>query len=77
MYFFTNVATKHTPNPKRLSIFDTIQTFNKFLNDRDFKNMLMYTDIISIISDNTNKDMLKNKNFNKNLTKKIYNSYNN
>lgn len=77
--FFSQMLLQNIhPNPKkRLSIFDTIQTFNKFLNDRDFKNMLMYTDIISIISDNTNKDILKNKKFNKNLTKKIYNSYNN
>jgi serine/threonine protein kinase len=76
--FFSKLLLKNIhPNPsKRYTIFDTIQKFNKFLNNINFSKLLMYTDIISIFSLNKNEKILKSNNIKKNLTKKIYSEYN-
>jgi serine/threonine protein kinase len=77
MFFSKLLLQNIHPNPKkRYSIYDTIQIFNKFLNNTDFSIILTYNDLIDTMSKNKNNDLFKNNipNF---LTKKIYNSYNN
>jgi hypothetical protein len=65
----------HPIPTKRYSINETIQVYNKFLNDFDMKNVKTYGNIVDIYSKNKNSNLLLNeKKFY--LTKKMHKQYN-